>query len=136
MQTSIIAEAWLYSVLTGDSELMGDVGGVYVDSVPGEPPSRYVLITAPDLADVSYVGGHIGWGTALYAVRAVGQVVSYSPLIPASKRIHALLHRQRGSTEYGKVIACYREQPFRMTEYSGDRQWRHLGGIYRLTVQD
>lgn len=134
MQSTHIAEKWLVATLKGDAQLMSMVQGVYVDKVPSNVTS-YVLITNADAYDVSYVNKRIGWGKLIYAVRAVGEMGSYSDLVPASSRMHELLHRQRGSTDAGKVLSCHREQPFRMIEQEGNREFRHLGGIYRIMVQ-
>ena len=135
MESSLIAEGWLYQALKNDVTLAGWAEGVYVDEVP-EGTGQYVLITNLDAFDVSYVGGHIGHSDLLYTVRAVAEVGSYFALRIPAGRIHDLLHLQSGTIAIGTVLTCYRVQPFRMIERLNDRVFRHLGGIYRLQVQE
>lgn len=130
------AEKWMVTTLKADAQLMAQVSNVYVDRVPDEAVAPYVYITNLDAQDVSYVNRVIGWSTLLYAVRAVGEVTSYSPLVAAAARIHELLHRKSGSTDVGRVLAAWRERPFRMAETGMDREMRHLGIILRVQVQD
>lgn len=138
MDSTYIAESWLYSVLSNDAQLGTYIGGVFVDSVPADIalPQRYVYITNQSAEDVSYVNKVIGWGTLLYAVRVVEETEGYGSLRAPAARVHTLLHRQRGTTAAGQVLACYRERPFRLTERIADRQIRYLGGIFRLLVKE
>mgnify|MGYP001202612375 FL=1 len=130
------AEKWMVTTLKADAQLMAQVSNVYVDRVPDDAVAPYVYITNLDAQDVSYVNKEIGWSSLLYAVRAVGETTSYSPLVAAAGRIHELLHRARGATDAGPVLASWRERPFRMTETGGDRELRHLGIIVRVLVQE
>lgn len=138
MQGYKVAEEWFVNVLSNDPQLGMPVGTIFVESVPERItlPHRYILITNQSALDVTYVNKRIGWVNLLYAVRVVEETEGFSTLVAPANRVHELLHRQKGITASGEVLACYREQPFRMVEKVADRQIRALGGIYRILVKE
>lgn len=72
----------------------------------------------------------------LWLVRGIVEGTDSEPLVPIGRRIHALLEgSQTQALPDGTLEACYRTQAFRLAQISGGRQFRSLGGIYRLFVQ-
>lgn len=132
---SWVAERWLYEVLANDAQLAAlGVAGVYVDVVPSGTTGLYVYITGQSFDDIAYIGERIVYTRTEYAVRVMGEVGGYGDLEPAAARMHALLHRARGSTDAGAVMSCFRDRPLRLVERQTDRTVYQLGGLYRIYV--
>lgn len=136
-----VADSWLYAVLAGDSTLVGlATGGVYAYNNPNRTPVfPYVLfqLQAPGM-DVRGVGPVRIMAPMVYLVRGIVEANSFGGnLKTIADRIDTLLQAASGTAAGGSVLSCVREQPFALPEVAGDgRQYRHLGGIYRLFVQD
>lgn len=92
--------------------------------------------------DSSVIGARV-LTTVPYVVKAVGPGGSYRPLEPIADRIDALLQDAGDFLEVaalaaggaGVIIAgSERVAPVKYPEVADSRQFRHLGGLYRLTV--
>ena len=139
MAATWTADSWLYGVLTGDAALMAlATGGVYGHNNPARPTFPYVLfqLQAPG-ADVMGVGTARVMTPLVYLVRGIAEGGSFGGnLKNIADRIDALLQAQHGAAAGGVVVGCVRERPFALPEVASDgRQFRHLGGIYRIWVQ-
>jgi hypothetical protein len=133
----VIAEQWLVGVLLGDAEVAALVGErVYSELAPQGAVMPYVTIQNQASVDVLGVGSRRIMSELVYVVRAVGRGASYVGLAPIADAIDRVLHLSRGETEEGWVLGCRREQPFRRPEVTSGVQYRHLGGLYRLWVQE
>lgn len=135
MPTTTIAERWLYERLAADPVLAAY--GIHTDLAPQNTPMPYLIIQnqAPG-NDLNGLGGRRIKTDPVYVVKAVTAGESYAPLADLAARIDAQLHRQRGDVAGGRVLACVREQPFRLAQFDTSKHYRHLGGIYRLQVQE
>ena len=131
------AEAWLYSKLHGDATLLGYCpGGVHTWPVPTTVTTAFVLYQMQSGVDIRGVGPTRIGVNGLWLVRAVAEAKSFGgSLLSAADRIDALLQAASGSVTAGVVWACEREAPVQLVETRDGRQWRHLGGQYRLWVQ-
>lgn len=136
-------DRWLHARLTGDTGAGGLFGtppvvsGVWPDLIPeGEslPAIRYSML-APGV-DTMVVDGHRILTNPLYLVAVVHETRSYWGLAAAANRIDTLLHRGVGLFPPITVIECIREEIYRLAEDEGDEHFRHLGGLYRLRVQE
>lgn len=137
MAEIVTAETWLYSKLHGDSTLLAlCTGGVFTWPVPATYTQPYVLYQMQSGMDIRGNGpGRIGVN-GLWLVRAVFEAMSYAGnLQSAANRIDTLLQAASGTATGGTVWACVREQPFQLVEVADGRQFRHLGGLYRIWVQ-
>lgn len=140
MAETVVADSWLYAVLSGDATLAGlATGGIHGHVNPNAAPTfPYVLyqLQAPG-ADVRGVGPARVMTQALYLVRGIAQANSFGGnLTTIANRIDVLLQAASGSAAGGLVLSCVREQPFALPETApGGLQYRHLGGIYRLFVK-
>jgi hypothetical protein len=138
---TFVADSWLYAVLTGDATLMGlAAGGVHGYNNPNRSPLfPYVLFQMQGAGqDVRGVGTARIMAPMVYVVRGISEGNSFGgSLRQIADRIDTLLHAASGTAAGGLVLVCVREQPFALPETAPDgRQYRHLGGIYRLFVQD
>jgi hypothetical protein len=131
------ADRWLYDRLTNDATLMNLVTAVYSDIAPEDAVYDFVLMSLPNQGGVSRQTANADrvYDSLRYLIRVVGETESYGALDAAASRIETLLHKASGVTSNGQVLACTYEEPFRMPEVDGSRQFRYLGGYYRLLVQ-
>jgi hypothetical protein len=136
---TVVAETWLYSVLTTDATLTGLIGvgeKVHAFVAPKGTPPPFVVYQYQGGNDVRGVGPVRIMTGLLYVVKAVTRSKSFSDLKPIAERINVLLHAQHGEAAGGRVVSCVREQPFKLVETSdGGVPFRHLGGIYRINAQ-
>lgn len=136
---TVAADQWLFGALSGDASLSALVGGrVYGHVAPQGAQMPFVLFQQQAAgADVRGVGPARIMANLLYVVRIVAESSSFGGSVQtAAGRIDAVLQAASGTVLAGTVLACVRERPFAMTETDEDgRQYRHLGGIYRMFVQ-
>lgn len=132
-----VADAWLYSKLSGDATLTGLVGGrIYGHIAPQEASYPLVLFALQTADDVQTLGPHRIMSNMLYVVRVVGEASSFgAPLSSVADRIDAVLQAASGTAGAGRVLACVRENPSAMVESNKGKQYRYLGGVYRLYAQ-
>ena len=131
------AEAWLYGKLHGDATLLALVpGGVYTWPVPTTISGAFALYQMQAANDIRGNGPTRIGVNGLWLVRAVAETQSFGGnLLAAANRIDVLLQAASGTATGGVVWACVREEPFQLVETRDGRQWRHLGGQYRIWVQ-
>lgn len=131
------ADKWLYATLTGDTTLMALVTGVYTWPVPQDTALPYVLFQEQSARDMQGMGPMRIWSTGTWLVRIVAETRSWGgALETAANRLDVLLQAQSGTvTGGGRVFVCVREQPFRLVETVQSRQFRHMGGMYRIMAR-
>lgn len=127
-------DKFLYDQLAGDSALTDVVGQrIYGEMAPDEAAFPYVVYQFLTGNDLAVINGTRIWSNCTYMVKAIDEAQSYEgDLKTAAGRIDAVLHKQSGSNANGTVYSSVREQPYRMLEPDQGRQFRHLGGIYRI----
>lgn len=140
MAETWVADSWLYGLLNGDATLIGQApGGVYAHNNPSKTlVFPYVLFQQQAIGtDVRGVGPARIMAPLLYLVRGIAEGNSFGgSLRSIADRIDALLQAQHGTSAGGVIVACVRERSFALPEVAADgRQYRHLGGIYRIWVQ-
>lgn len=136
MAETVAAEKWLYSVLAADATLTGAVSTrIYAYTAPESATFPLVLFGQQSATDLMGVGPYRIWANMLYVVRGVGETASMAGVQTIANRIDTVLHAASGSNVDGIVYACVRVQPFALSETISGRQFRHLGGIYRLFVK-
>lgn len=135
---ALTANAWLHAVLSGDAALQGLVGGrIYEQPAPEEAAYPMIVFQNQVLEDRNSLHGFRMYSIGVWLVRAVGECTSYDPLRAIANRIDAVLHKGAGEVPgMGRVLSCTREGPYALPEQDGDRQYRHLGGLYRIEVED
>lgn len=128
------AETWLYTKLHGDSTLLGLCpGGIHTWPVPTTFAGRYVLYQNQSAVDVRGMGPARIGVNGLWLVRVVDEALSFGgSLQTAADRLDVLLQAASGAVTGGNIWACVREEPFQLVELADGRQYRHLGGIFRI----
>lgn len=135
MESSVIAR-WLYETLHGDVTLMGMVNGVYEQPAPLTSQYPMVIFSQQYETDVVTGDSHNRiMSDQSWLVRAIVEAPSYASAIDMAARIDALLEGSSGSPTGGLVIKCVRTNGFRGPEVNNGKEYRHLGGIYRLLAQ-
>jgi hypothetical protein len=130
------ADKWLYTVLSGDAQLVGLINGRVFDTLAPESAAfPYVVFQYQGGHDVRGNGPTRVMTNSLYLVKAVGRGGSYASLWPIANRLDELLHAQHGANADGQAWAV-REQPFKLLEVDNGVQYRHLGGLYRIYVME
>lgn len=133
----VYADQWLYSKLSTDATLISLVGTrIYSYVAPAGTLTPFVVYAYQGGQDIAEVGNYRIFNSGLYQVKAIGQGLSMAAIAPIAHRIDALLQRASGSVAGGSILACVREQPISYLELSNGVRYNHLGGIYRIIVQE
>lgn len=128
---------WLYTVLSGDATITGLVGSrIYDGLAPQGAALPFVVFNFQGGVDLRGVGTVRVFNSGLYQVKAICQGESYAPAAAIADRIDELIHGNRGSVSDGSVVDCVREQPLTLIEQQNGVQYRHVGGLYRIIVQE
>jgi hypothetical protein len=135
MSETVVADTWLYGRLAGDAELMSGVTGVFADVAPEGTAFPFVVFSFQSGRDTVGLGGTRIFTGATYQVKVISDKPSYGAIKALANRIDAVLHQASGAVADGTVISSVREEPVRYTETTAGKQFRHLGGLYRLQVQ-
>lgn len=137
MSQSAATDRWLYGVLSSDGALLALVGTrVYADLAPDGTQLPVVIYQMQSARDRMMVGSTRIWSDQLYLVRGIAETPAYGgDLLTIADRIDVVLHAASGSTVEGTVFECVREREFRMVETINGRQYRHLGGVYRILTR-
>lgn len=131
VETSEVIEPWLYTTLTGDPEFVAGCPEVYGALTPDDPGPVYCTIAALSPRDIRGVGQARIQVEAIYLVKIVGQTTSQDDLLPAARRLSALLDGVDRDVPGGHVT-CTREQIVSYSEVSGGQPFLHLGGQFRI----
>jgi len=142
MIETVRVEQWLYTILTGDTGA-GKVntlvsGRIYAYQAPEGAAFPFVVYSRQAGHDVMGVGAARIMASEVYQVKAVGKgaTVSFWTIKAIADRIDEVLQGASGSVVDGRVLSCVREQIISYVENSGSDVYSHLGGLYRIQVQE
>lgn len=131
-----LVDAWLQTVLAGDTTLSTAVGGRIIGDMGdlGTFTTPYVQHVFQSTRDVTTVDGTIIDTDNLVVVKAVTQTGSWGALTTIAARIHTLLHSPGVTYTLtgGASLTCVRERAVKIIDEETGRQYRHLGGQYRI----
>lgn len=142
-----IAESWIYQVLQADATMETLLPGTNEQTIwpgiaPVGTPEPYVIASFQGSEDINGLGSGLAriMSGILYQVAVYGPFSTLGALAPIAMRIDELLHGKSGelldgATVLGTVLSCVRQRPLTLPEVAGGRQYRRLGGVYRLQVQ-
>lgn len=140
MIETVYADQWLYSKLTGDATLASLIGArVYSYMAPLGATLPAIIYAYQGGKDVTEVANYRIFNSGLYQVKAVGQGESMVAIAAIAHRIDTVLHRSSGTVSGGAILACVREpgrSALSYAEYTNGVRYNHLGGIYRILVQE
>ena len=138
MAETVAGERWLYTVLSGDAQIVAAVGmRIYGYRAEQGKARPYILYQWQGGVDLMVVGAARVWTESTYLVRAVADETNFTGVLKTlADRIDAVLHAASGTVVDGVVVSCVREAPWSMVEAGvGGDEVRQLGGVYRLRVQ-
>ena len=131
------AYEWIQSTLSADATLAALVGSrIYSEQAPQERVMPFVVFNLQGGTDLRAVGTVRVYNNSLYQVKGVTQGRDYATGKSIADRIDVLLHGAAGNTSDGSILGCVREQPLVFAENDGGVEYRHVGGLYRLYVQE
>lgn len=135
-EDSIVAQ-WLTTTFEADIALNSLLsGGVWSGPAADQTPYPILRFDMQSSVPVRGVGPTEIMANMLWLIRGVTEGASYAPLTPIANRIHALLQGVDGlAVVDGTIVACVREQGWRTEMIQAGRDFRSLGGIYRIYVQ-
>jgi len=153
-----LAESWITNRIRNDATLAGlgthasypefvaDVGErVYQWVAPEETPSPYIILSQQGATDLVPLGGTRIWAQLDYLLVVVASLSEWAPISPIADRLDALFHVEGAlgaagviaaadGIQAGRVHETRRVRPFALPEVVAGKQYRRLGGIYRLRV--
>lgn len=136
-----LVDAWIVSRLSTDATLltMGIVTGsgsvasrVFNSLAPAETAMPLIVYQTQRASDVIGVGTARIMVDTLYVVKVIAQGSDFSVHKPIADRVDVLLHGAAAVVAGGEILSCVRTEPFSMVENDEGRQYRHLGGIFRI----
>lgn len=139
MSETLVAERWLTDILSNDATLTGLINGrVYGYVAPDDSELPLVVFKFFDGADETGVGAVRLYSALQYIVEVIGEGESFVALETIANRVDVLLHGKNNLlVDGGNIIECIRVRPTASVEViEGGVQYRHLGGIYQLMVQE
>jgi hypothetical protein len=137
VSTSIGAAEWIYAALKANTTLCGVIGGtaaprIYHEIIPQSADLPSVVYQMMTSIDENAIGAR-GPTVQQWQVKGVAQGQTYNALRTVADQIDVALHRVHGTaTTAGIVTASERIEEVMYGEASDGREYRHLGGIYRI----
>jgi hypothetical protein len=143
------AETWLRDTLAAGTALTALLAGgtaapcIHSEFVPQGSALPGIIISVMDGDDAGGVTGTVNASHLRADIRAVVQDSSYGLAGTIMAQAHALIAGRAGTVLDASggtalfVCSCVRERPFRYPEIGpGGLPFRHMGGTYRLWVND
>lgn len=137
---TLVAEQFIASKLKADSVLVAALAqgteGIWADTAGVNAQYPLVQVLFYTGTDLRLLGNTFIWSDLVYIVRGCCQGASFLPLKTISQRISAALDGAEGNVSDGTVFGAMRIAPFRMSESDGERQFRYLGGMFRVFAKE
>lgn len=131
-----LTDQWVEATLLAHAPLTAFVSTrVYPDLAPPDITMPFVVYQEQSSDDVRGVGPTNILTTTVYVVKAIAQGSNFDALQPVAEAIYGALHNASGTITGGRVLTCLRDQPFRLTEFTDGKTYRHLGGRFSIQVQ-
>lgn len=139
------AREWILTTLRGDPTLVALIGaepgdptlGVHDGIVPEDVPYPAVVLSeASPGEDVATSSTRRVFTRPSYTVKAIVGGESYGPARPIADQIDSLLQNVKGTTSDATILSSGRLRPFSLEEESEGGQFRHLGGVYQIAIQE
>lgn len=130
-------EQWLNTTLKADVALAAVVSTrIYNTRRPTSAVLPCVVFQLQAAGrDMVVLGGIRVWADMMYLVRGIAEQASYEGnLAIIADRIDVALHAKSGVSAAGVVHTVVRERPFQLVSVIDGREFRDLGGLYRIQV--
>lgn len=130
--TTLAADRWLYTTITGDSVLQAIIGNrVYADVAPQGTAYPVVIITFVSSRHIGNISQDRVYDDELWQITAWDDDPSYATLEQIADRIRAILHKASGSG----VIAAVYEGMRRINQIESGRIYKGIVLEVRIFVQ-
>lgn len=133
-----IGFTWLYSTLSGDSQLTSLApGGVWRGLAPPESSTPFIVMSLQSGIDVTSMNAFRILVECTYLIKVVGPASETTTIMSAADRLDALIGSPptSGTTNNGAVLSSYRQSPVVIDEIVNGEQWTNAGGLYRLQLE-
>jgi hypothetical protein len=132
-----IIDSWVYAQLAGNVTVAQMVGTrIFNTYAPPDIAFPFIIFQQQTLRDVRGVGSDRIMVDTLYVVKGVSQGSDFSQLGTLASAIDVALNVPAGGAATGGlVLASVRDEPFALTEVDDGKQFRHMGGVYRIYAQ-
>lgn len=137
----LTAQRWLTTLLAGDltlTTLLADgAGGVHAERIPTDAalPAVVTVFNADSAIGGLVTGTDVIASSMLFVVKGVAEATSYVPLEGIAGQLEALVSSSVNVTNSsGTVYGAVRQATIAYAELAAGIEYRHLGGLYRLTV--
>lgn len=132
-----IVDTWVMDTLLANTALGAMVNGnIFNFFAPPQTLFPYIVFQQQSMRDVRGVGPARIMVDTLYVVRGVGQGSDFATLAAVAREIDLSLSTPVGGAVLGgAVFNSVREEPFTLVEVEDGKQFRHLGGSYRIHAQ-
>lgn len=127
---------WITQTLNADVVLMALITGVYEQ--PAKQGSLHPMVVFNQMSEVDIATGDSLkriMTNSLWLVRGVVDDTSFETATSIADRLDTLLQNASGTADGADIFHCSREQGYRMVDDTSGKQFRHLGGIYRIFAQ-
>lgn len=130
-------DQWIYERLTGDSALTAIVGTkVFVDNAPQGTAFPFVVFSLEYAADVVSHNHTRIMVESLWRIRVNKASESYDNEMQAvADRIDVLFDRTSGTAGGAAIFSSVRDEPYKRPLIDEGKQYRALGGLYRVLTQ-
>lgn len=100
------------------------------------PLPWWITFDVMEPQDVKVVGLTQVMARVEFQVKVTAAAASYLPVLEPYRAVHAALESQANQqTDFGLILACERVSGRQYPETTQGVDYRHLGGLYRATVQ-
>lgn len=132
-----IVDAWVAARLAATVAVTNLVSTrIYNSFAPLDAEYPFIIFQQQTLRDVRGVGSDRIMVDTLYVVKGISQGTDFAQLGTLAAAIDSALNvPPGGAVTGGHVMASVREEPFALTEVEDGKQFRHMGGIYRIYAQ-
>lgn len=110
---------------------------VWQDQAPADVAEPFVVYQwqTPGAGDDEAIGAIRVWVNQLWVVKAIKVCRDWAELEAAAVAIDGAMQAVAGAATGGAVVSSTRVGPFALIERAAGKEYRHLGGTYRLLVQ-
>ncbi len=131
-----LVDPWLYATFSGDPTLTAIVGNRITNGAAlGALATPLLTWDMNSSRDITTAEGAVLWNESLFEIKAVGHGGSFAVPTRVARRVQELIGMATNvKTAQGGVITCRRERVIRYPELDDNVQYRHVGGIYRITA--
>ena len=133
---SYVGLEFIFATLTNDATFNSlALGGAWRGSAPVGTPMPLCIISFQSGIDVLTANARRMMINAMFQVKASGQAANTPAVAALAAAIDALLARTSGYATGGYALACFRESVIQYDEDIGSDKYTHMGGLYRLLLQ-